>query len=199
VENKPYVKSASKGLGIFAMEGSEEVNQAGFESLGANLYTPDSPDAYYQALTNDNYEAKTKDFMTSLTQAVKDSWGKGETYKEFLIGGLNGVIGMPTFGKVNNSDHNTWLGRGNTIAMSGGMFGEMANDAYYNQQAQEAATKQNAFIDKINNTKTFFIRSQAFTDAMDGYSKEDDTFELKNAKDNDLFNIIDIYGRTGRI
>jgi hypothetical protein len=73
--------------------------------------------------------------MTSLTQALSDSWGKGDAYKEFLIGGLNGVIGMPTFGKINNSDHNTWLGRGNTIAMSGGIFGEMANDDYYNKVA----------------------------------------------------------------
>jgi hypothetical protein len=66
---------------------------------------------------------------------------------------------MPTFGKVNNSDHNTWLGRGKTIGMSGGMFGEMANDAYYNQQAQESVSAMNNFVDKVNNAKMFFTRS----------------------------------------
>jgi len=102
---------------------------------------------------------KTKNFMTSLNQALKDSWGKEETYKEFLIGGLNGIIGMPTFGKVNNSDHNTWLGRGKMIGMSGGIFGELSNNAYYNKQAQAATDAMNNFVDKVNNAKMFFTRS----------------------------------------
>jgi len=34
---------------------------------------------------------------------------------------------------------------------------------------------------------------------MDGYSEANDKFEFENAKDNDTFNIIDAYGRTGRI
>jgi hypothetical protein len=40
-------KSAGKGLGIFVREGSEEMNQAGFQSFSTNYYTPDSPDSYY--------------------------------------------------------------------------------------------------------------------------------------------------------
>jgi hypothetical protein len=60
-------KSALKGAKIFGIEGSEEVNQKGFESFSVNYYTPDSPDAYYKALTNDDYEMNTKDFMSSLT------------------------------------------------------------------------------------------------------------------------------------
>jgi hypothetical protein len=57
----------------------------------------------------------------------------------------------------------------------------------------------NAFLDKVNNTKYFFTRSQSFDNAMDGYLEQNDKFELKNAKDNSLFNVIDIYGRTGRL
>jgi hypothetical protein len=34
---------------------------------------------------------------------------------------------------------------------------------------------------------------------MDGYSETDDKFEFENSKDNDIFNVIDTYGRTGRM
>jgi len=40
-------KAALRGAKIFGIEGSEEMNQAGFTSLSTNYFSPDSPDAYY--------------------------------------------------------------------------------------------------------------------------------------------------------
>ncbi len=192
-------KAITKGLGMGLVEGAEEMNQAMFSTFTTSMNTPDSPDAYYKALTNPDYEVKTKDLMTSMTEAFQDSWLNPDTYKEGAIGFLTGIIGMPTFGKVNNSDHNTYLGRGKTIGLSGGMFGEMANTSYMNQQAENTVRTMNNFLKKVDDAEAFFVRSQSFTDAMDGWLEEGDKFEYENANDNDLFSAVDAFGRAGRI
>ena len=100
-------KAAIRGLKTGLSEGAEEINQSMFSSYSGALYSPDSPDAYYQALTNEDYQIKTKDQLTAMTQAMMDSWGNPSTYKEGLVGFMTGILGMPTFGRVNNSDENT--------------------------------------------------------------------------------------------
>lgn len=192
-------KAAWRGIKTGLGEGAEEINQGFFSSTASNMYQPDSPDAYYQALLNDDYEVKTKDNMTAISEGIADSWGNSDTWKEGLIGFMTGIIGMPTFGKVQNAGPNTYLGRGKAIGLSGGIFGEISTAAYLNQQAKSAVTTMNKFMKNVNDAKEIITRSQAFSDAMDGYSVADDKFEFKNAKDNDLFNVIDAFSRTGRL
>lgn len=192
-------EAIGRGLKIVGSEGAEEMNQRFMASLSTNLYAPDSPDAYYNALTNDDYEANTKDFMTSLAEGFIDSWGNPEAYKEFIMGAVTGALGMPTFGKVNNSDASTYLGKGKTVGLSGGIFGEIGNANRQNQQGQQTVDSMNKFLKKINDTKEFFIRSQSFTDAMDGYLEEGDKFQYESAKDNDTFNTILAFSRAGRL
>lgn len=205
-EGKEYVaKPVSKrqatlrGLSIGVSEGLEEGNQSFFSALGAAVYSPDSPDAYYNSLVDPNYQMKSKDFMSALPEAWSNSWGGEDVWKEVGIGFLTGIIGMPTFGKLNNSDHNTYLGRGKTIGLSGGIFGEMANTSHLNQEAESTVNTMNSLVRKIDDADGFFTRSQAFTDAMDGWVEANDRFEFENANDNDIFNAIDAFGRTGRL
>lgn len=188
-----------KGFKIGVSEGLEEGNQSFFSALGANTYAPDSPDSYYESLIDPEYQMQSKDLLSALPEAWKDSWGGKDVWKEVGIGFLTGIIGMPTFGRVNNSDHNTYLGRGKMVGLSGGMFGEISNANYLNREAEGAVNAMNTLINKVDNADRFFTRSQAFTDAMDGWVEADDKFEFESASDNDLFNAIDAFGRTGRL
>ena len=192
-------KAALRGLKTGLSEGAEEMNQAFFSSLSSNMSQPDSPDAYYKALTDDDYKIKTKDFLTSMSEALADSWGNSETYKEGLVGFLTGILGTPTFGKVKNSDAFTYLGRGRKFGLTGGILGEMRLSNELNQQAENAVNQMNKLVDKVKNSERFFTRSQAFNNTMDGYSEEGNKFEFENAKDNDIYNMIDAFSRTGRI
>ena len=192
-------KAALKGLKIGVSEGAEEMNQAWFSSFASNKFQPDSPDAYYNALTNDDYEIQTKDMMTSITEGFMDSWGNSETYKEGLVGFLTGLIGMPTFGRVNNLDSNTYLGKGKMIGLSGGILGEIQNSNRLNREASEAVQVMNKLAEKVTDAKTFFIRAKSLSDATDGYSNTDNKFEFNNAADNELFHAIDAFARTGRL
>lgn len=192
-------KAALRGLKTGLSEGAEEMNQAFFSSLSSNMSQPDSPDAYYKALTDDDYKIKTKDFLTSMSEALADSWGNSETYKEGLVGFLTGILGTPTFGRVQNSDAFTYLGRGRRFGLTGGILGEMRLSNELNQQAENAVNQMNKLVDKVKNSERFFTRSQAFNNTMDGYSEEGNKFEFENAKDNDIYNMIDAFSRTGRI
>ena len=192
-------QAAAKGFKIGLSEGSEEMNQAFFSSFSSNLYQPDSPDAYYNALKNDDYDIQTKDAMTALTEGFMDSWGNTQTYKEGLVGFLTGMIGMPTFGRVNNSDSNTYLGKGKMIGLSRGIFGEIQNANRLNREAAEAVQVMNKIQDRVDDAKSFFIRAKSFRDATDGYSKESNKFEFNSAADNELFHAIDAFARTGRL
>jgi hypothetical protein len=192
-------KATMRGLKTGLSEGAEEINQSMFSSYAGAAYSPDSPDAYYQALTNEDYQIKTKDQLTALTEAMMDSWGNPSTYKEGLVGFMTGILGMPTFGRVQNSDENTYLGRGKRIGLSGGLFGEISRANRLNREAEGAVNAMNKLVKKTDDIERFFVRSQAFTDPMEGYSKEGNKFEFENASDNDLFNAIDAFARTGRL
>lgn len=199
VMRRPTKKAVLSGLGVGALEGTEEMNQAFMSSAFGNMYTPDSPDAYYKALTEDEYNIRSKDFMTALKNGFAESWGNSDTYKEGAIGFLTGILGMPTFGRAQNSSNETYLGKGKTVGISGGIFGKIAENRALNNQAEQEVSTLNKFVRKVKDTEDFFTRMTAFQDAMDGYSTEKNQFEYQNASDNDMFNGIDAFARTGRL
>lgn len=192
-------KAILKGLGISLNEGNEELAQAFVSDFAGNTQSYDSPDAYYLALTDPNAELKTKDMLTSVTEGFMNTYGNGDRWEEFAVGALTGIIGMPTFGKVNNSDANTYLGRGKAVGLTGGIFGEMSYASNRNKEGQANVDAMNAFVDKYQAQKRYFAQSQSFTDAMDGWSEANDAFEFKNAEDNDAFSAISRFARAGRL
>ena len=76
------------------------------------MYDTDSPDAYFNASLNSDAIVQTDDFLKAAITGFKDSYGNGDAYEEFAVGFLTGALGIPTFGRVNNSDASTVLGRG---------------------------------------------------------------------------------------
>ena len=188
-----------KGLRNGLLEGNEEMAQAFIAETAGNMQSPDSPNAYYEALTDQNAQLKTKDFLTSITEGFANTYGNGDRWEEFAVGAFTGLLGMPTFGKVHNSDANTYLGRGRSIGLSGGLFGEIRNANQQNREGREAVDVMNKYVDKMQNHARYFAQSQSFTDAMDGWAEADDAFEYKNAEDNDDFAAISRFAQTGKL
>ena len=200
VFNKTTTKQALlNGARIGLVEGNEELAQQMLSNFSGDYRSYDSPDSYYNALKDQKAEQKTSDFITSLTKSFVDSYGSGEQWEQFAVGALTGLLGMPTFGRVQNSDASTYLGRGKTIGLSGGLFGELSVAKDKNAQGKEAANVMNNFVDKLQSQKRHFVQSQSFTDAMDGWAAEDNAFEYKNAEDNDDFVAISRFAEAGRL
>lgn len=192
-------QSIGKGLTTGLIEGNEELFQRAIATTSGEWNMYDSPDAYYEAMINPDSDRKTQDFMSSVIKGMADSYGNMSAYEEFAVGFLTGVLGIPTFGKVNNADANTWLGQGKSIGLSGGIFGQIKYDNWVNQKGAEAVQYMNNFVDKVNSKKRYFVQSQSFTDAMDGFAAADNRFEYKNAEDNDVFAAISRFSMAGRL
>lgn len=193
---KDIVKS---GLKTAALEGNEEMAQQFLSNFSGNVRSYDSPDAYYNALLDSNAEQKTMDTTKALAQAFADSYGDGQQWEQFAVGALTGILGVPTFGRVNNSDSNTYLGRGKPIGLSGGIFGEMGQNREANQRGPEIANRMNSFAQKLQDHQRYFAQSQSFTDAMDGFAKDNNAFEFKNAEDNEAFSAMSAFAQAGRL
>ena len=192
-------EAVAKGLKNGLIEGNEELAQAFISEYAGNRQSYDSPDAYYQALTDKNAQLKTKDFLSSVTEAFTNTYGNGDRWEEFAVGALTGLFGMPTFGRANNSDANTYLGRGKAVGLSGGLFGEIGYANWQNQQGREAVDVMNKYMDKMQSQARYHVQSTAFTDAMNGWSETDNTFEYKNAKDNDDYAAVSKFAQVGKL
>ena len=193
-------KSAAKSGAMTALiEGQEEMSQQFISDFAGNWQTYDSPDAYYLALTNPNAELKTRDFLSSAINAWENSYGNMDQYEQFAVGFITGLLGIPTFGKSNNSGDTTYLGKGKSIGLSGGIFGELAENKVVNTRTQEIVDHINNFVDNLQSRFRYYTQSQSFTDIMDGWAEEQNAFEYKNAEDNDTFSAFSRYASIGRL
>lgn len=192
-------RALARGLRHGLVEGNEEMAQSFISETAGQMQSPDSPDAYYEALLDPTAEIKTRDFIGSVTDGFVNTYGNGDRWEEFAVGAFTGLLGIPTFGKVQNSDVNTWLGRGRTVGISGGLFGEFGIANKENMEGQEAVDFMNNYAQRAQEQKGHFVRSQSFTDAMDGWAEADDAFEYKNAEDNSDFAAISRFAKVGRI
>ena len=192
-------RAIARGIRHGLVEGNEEMAQAFISETAGQMQSPDSPDAYYEALLDPNAEIETKNFLQSVTEGFANTYGNGDRWEEFAVGAITGLLGIPTFGKVQNSDANTWLGRGKTIGISGGLFGEIGLANKENAEGNEAVNFMNDYAQKVQEHVGHFARSQSFTNAMDGWAEEDDAFEYKNAEDNSDFSAISRFAKVGRL
>lgn len=188
-------KGASNGL----IEGFEEMNQALIAETAGYMQSPDSPNAYYEALLDPDAKIQTNDFMSSLAQGFVNTYGNGDRWEEFAIGAITGLLGMPTFGKVQNSDANTWIGRGKAVGISGGLLGSMRQAKEQNAEGQANVDAMNKYLEKFENQVNHFAQSQSFTNAMDGWAAASNKFEFQNASNNEDFTAIARFARAGKL
>jgi hypothetical protein len=194
-KGKAILRGASNGLA----EGFEEMNQQWIQSGAGEMYSPDSPDAYYEALLNHNSQVSTQDFLTGMAKGFTESYGDGSQWEQFAVGALTGLFGMPTFGRVNNADANTYLGRSKAVGISGGIFGEIRNAREQSDLNKRTADVMNKYLDKIEEQTSHFVQGKSFTNAMDGFAAEKNRFEYQNASDNDDFAAVAAFATAGRL
>lgn len=196
ITNKQVLKNALKtGL----REGNEEMAQQMAANIAGNLYETDSPDAYYNALQNPKSQIAANDFINSIVKGFNESYGDGNQWEQFAVGAISSLVGMPTFGRVNNSDANTVIGKGKPVGWSGGVIGEFLSANAINKQASHNVGVMNRTVDNINNHKRYYTQSTSFTNAMDGFSEQNDKFEYANAQDNLNFAAVQAFSNAGRL
>ena len=198
-ENISTAGAIGKGVTKGLLEGNEEMAQRFMAGTSAERFNTDSPDAYINASLDSDAIVETDNFLNAAIKGFKDSYGNGDAYEEFAVGFLTGALGIPTFGRVQNSDAGTILGRGKPIGISGGILGELSMAKSANKEMNEAVAFMNKYEQKLKTNKEHFVRSQAFTNAMSGWSETNNAFEYKNMEDNDDFVAISRYAAMGKL
>lgn len=195
ITSKDNLLNAGK---ITLREGNEEMSQQMAANLSGEYFQPDDTDAYYKAMRNHKSNVDTKDLMTAIVNGFNSSYGDKAQWEQFVAGAINGLIGIPTFGKRANSTTNTYLGRGKMVGISGGFFGERAMGNEYNRQGSDIVDRMNKLVTDIQDKKKLMAQSKSFIDAMNGYQEADDKFEYENANDNDTFNLYTSFLQAGK-
>lgn len=198
-ENISTASAIGRGFTKGLLEGNEEMAQRFMAGTSAERFNTDSPDAYINASLDSDAIVETDKFLDAVIKGWKDSYGNGDAYEEFAVGFLTGALGIPTFGRVQNSNANTVLGRGKMVGISGGIFGELSMAKSANKEMNEAVAFMNKYEQKLKTNKEHFVRSQAFTNAMSGWSETNNAFEYKNMEDNDDFVAISRYAAMGKL
>ena len=198
---KEVTRKEAFGIGAkkALLEGNEELFQKFISGTSGEMYNTDSPDAYYNASLDEDAKVETEDFIGAALKGFKDSYGNVDSYEEFAVGFLTGALGIPSFGRVQNSDASTYLGRSKSVGLTGGIFGELSMASQANKDMKEAVDYMNQYEQKLKTNKDHFVRSQYFTDAMNGWSETNNAFEYKNMEDNDDFVAISRYAAMGKL
>lgn len=187
------LKIASKGVA----EGPyEEMGQAVAGKVAGYKYASELND-FYGAKIDPDAEDETIDWLQATAKAMQQTYGTVEGWEEGFIGGLTGLIGIPGFRRVKNSEG----GFQSPVYLQGGIKEDI-------QEIRERSEKDDAIVTQLNNrvqSPEFLnyyqsaIRHNTYQKQMDEAADNNDNFEFKNAEHNQLISDVIMFDKAGRI
>ena len=197
------VISAAKAFGkTFISEGSEEFLQRVASSTSGNYYD-DNIEQFRRSFIDPQANEDVANALTRFMQASAQAWSENikdpTAIEEFLIGGLSGMLGMPSFGRANTK--NAWLGKDKVVGLSGGIVGQF-------QESKDEYLRANRYMEEINNMiqngniPTYFrgLSAQAFYDGKLQQNLEDENaFEYKNNELSQLVSQVITFDNAGKL
>ena len=187
------LKIASKGVA----EGPyEEMGQAVAGKVAGYKYASELND-FYGAKIDPDAESETIDWLQATAKAIQQTYGTVEGWEEGFIGGLTGLVGIPGFRSAKNSEG----GFQSPVYLQGGIKEDI-------QEIRERSEKDDAIVSQLNNrvqSPEFLnyyqsaIRHNAYQRQMDEAADNNDNFEFKNAKHNQLISDVIMFDKAGRI
>ena len=193
------VIGALKGVGNALSEGTEEIAQKAASLAAGNYYNVDVNN-FYKSKIDPQASQETLDWVKAMGQAINETVNDGSSWEEFTIGALTGLLGMPVFGKQATKTQNAYLGKGKSIGLAGGLWGDVRD---YNEETK----RQQEIVDYLNgriNTPEFknyyqgLIRHNKYQTLMDEAALNDDAFNFKNAEQAQLVSDIMMFANAGK-
>ena len=181
-------------------EGNEEMAQNILSTIPQNYYSQDV-DNFYKAKVDPNAEQQTIDLIKTIGGGIAQNLGDANSWEQFLIGSMTGALGVPTFGKRANSGNSTYIGKGKSVGLSGGIFGEWADSKEDIERQQEVTNYLNERV-KSPKFKAYYqglIRHNKYQNDMDNALEEGDKFNYKNAEHAQLVSDIAMFDNADKL
>ena len=186
-------KVASKGI----LEGPyEEMGQATISKATGYKYASELND-FYGAKIDPDAEKETTDWLNAVSNAITDTYGTAKGWEEGFIGGLMGMIGVPSFRSFKKAEG----GMQSPITFQGGIREDI-------KEIKEQNKADDVIVEQLNNriqSPEFLnyyqsiIRHNTYQRGMDDATENGDNFEFKNAEHNQLINDVIMFDKAGRI
>lgn len=189
-------KKALKTVGNAMSEGAEEGLQKLASTYSTEAYTQDMADYFKSGWNNAAYK-QAIDYSQAFSDALQKTLGDKGTWEEVFIGGLTGLLGMPSFRSARTSS-GSWQ---SPIYLQGGMFNA-------GKEYREEYARQKAIADKLNervNDPNFkkglvaLTRHFKYQNDMDNAVRTGDNFLYKNAEFQQLMNDVIMFDAAGQL
>ena len=169
----------ARGVKTAASEGTEEITQKIASEIPGLKYGSEIT-SFYNASINPDAEDETISWLKASGQGILDVVGDVNSWEEFTVGAMTGMLGMPRFRSVRNKVG----GIQSPIYIDGGMRGEL-------KEYKEKRERTNTVVDYLNERvqspefKKYYqgmIRHNKYQGDMDQAALDGDKFEYKNAE-----------------
>ena len=181
-------------------EGSEEMAQRNASDTQKSYYAQDFNN-YYRALHGLEAEDETLDWVKTAGSVMAKNFtdnGANAAWEEFTIGALTGLLGMPRFRSIRNSETKKLQ---SPIVLEENFISKW-------KELRENANRDQAIANKLNerfNSKEFknyyqgLKRHQKYQNDMDDSAARNDEFDYKNAEHAQLLSDIELFGNAGKL
>lgn len=193
------VKAFGKSFGT---EGSEEFLQRVASTSSGYYYNNNIEEfrkSWIDPASNKNMAEAVSQFMNATANSLKDNIKDPTAIEEFLIGGISGMLGMPSFGRANTKD--AWLGKDKPIGLTGGIVGQYQEIRDEQKRASKYTDIINTWLQDEKYVNYFRgLSAQAFYDGKLQQNIDDkNIFEFKNNELNQLVTQIITFSNVGKL
>lgn len=177
-------------------EGTEEIMQKA-ASVVAGKYYETNINNWYKKQIDPNAEEETLNFIKANVEGIAETFGDISSWEEFAIGGITGMLGIPTITTRTNAEGKTRLG----FKMQGGARNEWREAQEKRKRGEELAAQMNARIQspEFLNYYQGLIRHNALQRDMDDALQSGNPFEFKNAEHAQFVSDIIMFDKAGRL
>lgn len=177
-------------------EGTEEIMQKA-ASVVAGKYYETNINNWYKKQVDPNAEEETLNFIKANVEGIAETFGDASSWEEFFIGGLTGILGIPTVTTRTNAEGKARLG----FKIQGGAYNEWRDAQEKRARGEELAAQLNTRIQspEFLNYYQGLIRHNALQRDMDDALKSGNPFEFKNAEHAQFVSDIIMFDKAGRL
>lgn len=174
--------AASKGLAI----GLKNAMVEGNEEMLQRVASEGSKDHYNKML--DGKEGGADEFINSIWNGFKNTYGNIDAWEEFVIGAFSGGIGIPTI-------------QNKKLKVTGGIASDIREQFGKNKRTEAVVANLNKIIqsDAFKNRYYSANTDMAAEQAKDGAIKRGDKFEWKTQDDIQLSNMVNAFYNAGQL
>lgn len=183
------------GQGALA-EGTEEISQKAAGLVAGDYYSTDVNN-FYKSQIDPDAEQETLSWVKSFANGINETVNDGSSWEEFFIGALTGLMGVPTFRSMRNSDGSFR----SPVVLQGGAINEVRE---YNEQiarSQEVANYLNSRVQspEFLNYYRGLIRHNKYQNDMNQAVEDNDEFNFKNAEHAQFVSDITMFDNAGKL